>query len=297
VALFWLRVITLLAALVLAQHNLRLGRGDVRSARRLAVFVFVLAMLDWLLGERHSSAFREEASAVLLWTSRATFMAVIAWFTYVAVEPYVRRLWPQTIVTWSRLIAGRFRDSLVGRDLLVGTVLGIGLVWLDQLDVLIGHAFGDGTLIAKLPSAGHDLGELLGLRYKVGTAVSQMLWAVTFGMFMLLLLLLLRIAFRDARRGAVAFVLIVTVVTGYWATIDNFHPWLLGLITGTAVVLVLTRVGFVPLAIGLFVQTILMTNPLTLHWDAWYAPAAVFAGLVPLALASYGFYTARSPEM
>ncbi len=296
-ALFWLRVITILAALVLAQHNLRLGRGDVRSARRLAVFVFVLAMLDWVLGERHSSAFREEASAVLLWTSRATFMAAIAWFTYVAVEPYVRRLWPQTIVTWSRLIAGRYRDSLVGRDLLVGTVLGIGLVWLDQLDVLIGHAFGDGTLIAKLPSAGHDLGELLGLRYKMGTAVSQMLWAVTFGMFMLLLLLLLRIAFRDGRRGAVAFVLIVTVVIGYWATLDNSHPWLLGLITGTAIVLVLTRVGFVPLAVGLFVQTMLMANPLTLHWDAWYAPAAIFAGLVPLALASYGFYTARSPEL
>jgi hypothetical protein len=175
VALFWLRVITLLAALLLAQHNLRLGRGDVRSAKRLAVFVFVLAMLDWLVGERHSSAFQEEASAALLWTSRATFTAAVAWFTYVAVEPYVRRLWPQTIVTWSRLIAGWFRDPLVGRDLLVGTVLGTALTLMDQLDILLGRALGHGAIVAKLPAAGYELGELLGLRYKIGTVISQML--------------------------------------------------------------------------------------------------------------------------
>jgi eukaryotic-like serine/threonine-protein kinase len=294
-ALFWLRVITLLAALALAQYNLRLGRGDVRSARRLALFVFALALMDWVVGERHSSAFQEEASAALLWTSRATFMAAVAWFTYVAVEPYVRRLWPQTIVTWTRLIAGRFRDPLVGRDLLVGTVLGIALTLTDQLDIVLGKVVGDGAIVAKLPAAGYELGELLGLRYKIGTVISQMLWAVTFGMFMLLLLLILRIVFRDGRRGTVAFVAIITMVSGYWATIDNSVPWLLGLVMGIAVVLVLMRVGFVALAIGLFVQTLLMANPLTLHWAAWYAPAAVFAGLVPLTLASYGFYTARTP--
>jgi hypothetical protein len=91
------------------------------------------------------------------------------------------------------------------------------------------------------------------------------------------------------RRGAVA---IVTILMSAWATIDTSRPWLLGLITGVAVVLVLTRVGFVALAAGLFVQAILMANPLTLHWDIWYAPAAIFAGLVTLGLASYGFHTA-----
>jgi serine/threonine-protein kinase len=294
-ALLWMRVITILAALVLARHNLRLGRSDLRAARRLAGFVFVLAMLDWIVGERHSSAFQEEASAALLWTSRATFMAAVAGLSYVAVEPYVRRLWPQTIVTWSRLIAGRFRDPLVGRDLLVGTVFGVGLTWLGQVDVLVGRLFARGALIAKLPGAGHDLGELLGLRYKMGTLISEVLGAVAMGMFMLLLLLLLRIVLRDGRRGAVAFVAIVVVVFGAWANVDTSMPWLLGLITGIAVVLVLTRVGFVALAVGLFVQGVLIANPLTLHWDAWYAPAAVFAGMVPLVLASYGFCAARNP--
>ncbi len=293
VTAFWLRIITLLAAFVLAGHNLRMGRGDLRAARRLAVFVFVLAMLDWIVGERHSSAFPEEASAALLWTYRATFLAAVAWFTYVAVEPYVRRLWPQTIVTWSRLIAGRFRDPLVGRDLLVGAVLGIALTGLQQVDVLIGRLFGSGTIVGKLPTAGQDLGELLGLRYKMGTVISELLGAISLAMFMLLLLLLLRIAFHDSRRSAIVFCVVVATVYGLSATIDTSMPWLLGLVTGIAVPLVLTRVGFVALAVGLFVHGLLMANPLTLDWEAWYAPAAVSAGLVTLAVTGYGFYTAR----
>ncbi len=290
---FWLRIVTILAALVLARHNLRMGRGDLRAARRLAMFVFVLAMLDWIVGEPHSSAFPEEASASLLWTSRATFLAAVAWFTYVAVEPYVRRFWPQTIVTWSRLIAGRFRDPLVGRDLLAGSVLGIALTALQQLDVLLGKRFGSQTIAGKLPTAGQDLGELLALRYKMGTLISEMLGAICLAMFMLLLLLLLRIVFHDSRRGAVAFCAVVAMVYGLSSTIDTTMPWLLGLVTGTIVLLALTRVGFVALAVGLFVHGLLMANPLTLHWEAWYAPTAVSAGLVTLILAGYGFYTAR----
>jgi hypothetical protein len=40
----------------------------------------------------------------------------------------VRRFWPQTTIIWSLLPAGRFRDPLVGRDLLLGCILGVGLV-------------------------------------------------------------------------------------------------------------------------------------------------------------------------
>jgi serine/threonine-protein kinase len=46
------------------------------------------------------------------------------WALYIALEPYVRRRWPATLVSWSRLLAGRFRDPLVGRDVLVGCLAG-----------------------------------------------------------------------------------------------------------------------------------------------------------------------------
>ena len=36
----------------------------------------------------------------------------------------MRRRWPATLVSWSRLLAGGFRDPLVGRDVLFGCLLG-----------------------------------------------------------------------------------------------------------------------------------------------------------------------------
>jgi fructuronate reductase len=33
---------------------------------------------------------------------------------YVALEPFVRRMWPDALISWSRAIMGRLRDPLVG---------------------------------------------------------------------------------------------------------------------------------------------------------------------------------------
>ena len=37
---------------------------------------------------------------------------------YPAIEPWTCRLWPHVIITWTRVIAGRWRDPLVARDVL-----------------------------------------------------------------------------------------------------------------------------------------------------------------------------------
>ena len=36
----------------------------------------------------------------------------------------MRRRWPATLVSWSRLLAGGLRDPLVGRDVLAGCLIG-----------------------------------------------------------------------------------------------------------------------------------------------------------------------------
>ena len=36
----------------------------------------------------------------------------------------MRRRWPQTLISWTRVLAGRLRDPLVGRDVLVGAACG-----------------------------------------------------------------------------------------------------------------------------------------------------------------------------
>ena len=58
---------------------------------------------------------------MLVWTA-------FTWLTYIAVEPPIRRLWPQMLFSLARLLAGRVRDPLVGRDVLIGVLGGIVFV-------------------------------------------------------------------------------------------------------------------------------------------------------------------------
>jgi hypothetical protein len=39
---------------------------------------------------------------------------------YLALEPYIRRTWPELLVSWARILSGEFTDPLVGRDLIFG---------------------------------------------------------------------------------------------------------------------------------------------------------------------------------
>ena len=52
------------------------------------------------------------------------FFATELWLFYVALEPYVRRFWPQVMIGWTRRSRAGVRDPLVGRDVLVGVAAG-----------------------------------------------------------------------------------------------------------------------------------------------------------------------------
>jgi serine/threonine-protein kinase len=51
---------------------------------------------------------------------------------YLAVEPAVRRRWPWQITAWNRLLSGRWRDPMVGRDLLIGLGLGATVLFVTR---------------------------------------------------------------------------------------------------------------------------------------------------------------------
>jgi serine/threonine-protein kinase len=112
-------VLVAAGGLFLAVRNLRLGRGDRKGALRIAGFVFATRALHWALGGDHV-AHPHLLVALGVAFCGATALALLTWIAYVACEPYVRRLWPESLVSWTRVLAGRFRDPLVGRDVLIG---------------------------------------------------------------------------------------------------------------------------------------------------------------------------------
>jgi hypothetical protein len=118
-----LYALLLASGAVLGWRNFRLGRSDRRGAFRLAFCIFCSALLITLFIAHHTTS-SAELCVIEMGLAQACVMSLVSWMWYTALEPFVRRLWPQMLVSWTRLLDGRFRDPLVGRDLLVGVAIG-----------------------------------------------------------------------------------------------------------------------------------------------------------------------------
>ena len=136
--LFGLLFLLLLAVgAVLARRNLQSGKSDQRGALRVAATVGLLLLAAQLL-EAHHTLTGAEVFVVIGALSWALFIAAFFWLSYVALEPYVRRHWPHALIGWTRLLAGRWRDRRVGRDLLIGAIVGLAAVVIDRVAAALG---------------------------------------------------------------------------------------------------------------------------------------------------------------
>src|SRR6185503_10745261 len=191
------------------------------------------------------------------------FVAAYVWLLYIALEPHIRRVWPETMIGWSRLLAGSLRDPLVGRDLLAGVLVAIGDALMLALHVRLRHWSGRPPQFPVGASsnpfdgmeASSDL--LLGGRYAlsriVGSVMSIPVWSVTMLTFLLLFVLYVLLRRRSLAMAAMILGLTVTYVVahGGWllanAPADYFAPSVadvaLFAVVQTAILLVAVRFG------------------------------------------------------
>jgi serine/threonine-protein kinase len=112
---------------VLAWRNWRSGRYDPRGAKFLAGIALLLA-IPGVIALRASPIF---LIRVLLFT-------VSVWFFFITVEPYARRYWPDSLISFSRLSQGSLRNSLVASHILIGVLVAEvfgALVWPRIMDL------------------------------------------------------------------------------------------------------------------------------------------------------------------
>ena len=117
----------MIVAALVARANVKDGRGDRLGARRLAAVALVVPVIGWIFAATHVPDVGIEQGRLFEAVGQALFGAAMLWVFYLAAEPYVRRSWPHILITWSRVLGGRFRDALVGRDLLVGAACGVAM--------------------------------------------------------------------------------------------------------------------------------------------------------------------------
>src|SRR5881628_3914691 len=100
----------------------------------------------WFL-DAHQVASPAELDVFLGHLSYAMLRVGLTYVFYLAIEPYARRLWPRMLVSWVRVLEGRFRDPLVGRDLLVGCAAGALAALVQRLQFWIPEALGGASVL------------------------------------------------------------------------------------------------------------------------------------------------------
>jgi serine/threonine-protein kinase len=272
-------------AALMARKNLRRDNGDTRGALRLAVFIFGVSFLSWVIGASHVPS-TVELRWFLLAIANALLNAGISGMIYIALEPYVRRGWPKVIVSWSRLLSGQLRDPLVGRDVMVGILFGLTVHLLSSLSSYFLFLKG------APPSTVTDLQTMLGMRQIVDLFFgSVVLNSVQAALIALFLFFALRIGLRLRWGAGIPFVLIIV---GLSILTSGFGIQTLAILfIGIAAVFVMLRYGLVSFIFLIFTFQLLGAGTaLTSDFSAWYLNSEIFSMLVLLGLAGYSLHSA-----
>lgn len=273
-------VVIIFASALLAAGNLRRRRGDQRGAFRLAAFIFCGQMALWA-ARSHIIVSFGTFGVFLVALATSVFYGVMIWIVYIALEPYVRRRWPQTLISWSAVLIGRVRDAVVGRDVLIGCAVGSAIWVLNGLsEAWLLRAGGWPGLDNNVPLASS--------RGYLGVMFVGIQHGIREALFFFFLIFLLRAILRNQWAAGVAFALI-------FASLDlpsSGHPWFNASIS----FLVLFAMAFVVLRWGLLAlcATLLFSNLAQVpqaRLSSWYFGGTAFVLMVAVVMTIWAFHT------
>ncbi len=92
-----------LGAFFLARRNLRLSRGDEVGAFKLALVLCLMHVVAGLMTAHLSYDVATTLLTLGLLIGRGLLLGMVVYAIYMALEPDVRRRWPETLIAWSRV--------------------------------------------------------------------------------------------------------------------------------------------------------------------------------------------------
>lgn len=274
-------------AIWLALKNWKAGRTDRVGAWRLAVLVTTGAFFTFVLAAHYNSV-QGISRPFQTWVATSIFVGVLFGTMYMALEPHVRRRWPQVLVGWARLFSGRFTDPMVGKHLLYGVAGAMVAANLGGISNLAEKNLRLDPLLG-------DLQALEGVRFQFATLASvfaNMIGNVT---FMLFLLLGLRILLRNQWLAMAAT---AAIFAGLGAA-NSTLPWFtfgIGFLLNGLMMVYLLRFGFLATVIVLASNYLMGHFPPDFHWGNWYASSGTLCLLVLGAVTLFGYRVATTGQ-
>jgi hypothetical protein len=223
--------------------------------------------------------------------SQALFGAAAAWSLYIAIEPYIRRHWPDALISWARVQTGRIRDPLVASHILAGcAVLGVTMVLADTLRLTATHngsplSVGQNT-IGMLDSTSSFVAGLMGA-------------TVTFSLTAIMSLLIVFVLRLLVRRLWIAGVLgAILLGVGYLAGPGSLYGrMLLGLADALAfyaIVWIIEHFGLLAGAASYVLAAIAYSVPPA--FPSWYAGRGIVAIAIPATVYAWALWVILSDK-
>jgi tRNA A-37 threonylcarbamoyl transferase component Bud32 len=274
---------------LVAWHNIRVGRGDRAGAAKLAGLIFVLTMCGWISGAAHvTSAW--EVAMILVALSSAALNAGLLGAAYLAIEPHVRRHWPDALISWSRAQSGRLKDPLVASHVLAGmAAAGVAV---------FGLAAGD---VASRSSSRELLAFRLDSLNSVPVFVSGLIGIQSAALFVVIGFLLWVVLTRTLLRRAWLADVLASLLFGLGGlqtgnAVQNAFFFLIYALLGYSMVWTLRRFGllatlaYFAAALTASVSTIPMTFP------SWYSGRDLMTLGIPAAVAAWALWVIVSAK-
>ncbi|MEJ2111634.1 MAG: hypothetical protein P8Z37_17340 [Acidobacteriota bacterium] len=260
-----------------------MGRGDHRGATRLALFILIVWWLCWIFIEHHIPSIGE-LYLLFFSTAHGLMYCLWIWFLYIAFEPFVRRRWPSIMIGWSRLLAGKYHDPVIGRDLLVGCVAAVVIsLWLSIIKFLP-------EISVSLPPESSALWDLLsGSHMIVAWYLRFVTISILWGLGIAFIIFILKVLFR--RTWAVAAV--PTVLIGFIIFLSTSSIAMaisIAIVIG-AFLYLFFRFGLLAISASFLFFIIFTEFPITTRLSDWYFKIGLTGVVLLLVFVVYAFYT------
>lgn len=275
------RIALILAALGLAYDAHRRGRGDPRGTFRVFLGVSVLVVLFTLLAG-DGTDWTGMGSLLQKGMMHGVAVGGMLALYYFAFEPHARHVWPQTMVGSARLLAGRWSDPRVGRDVLIGIAFGVATAAAAYLSQLVPMWTG---CVAKPPILWHasTLDTLLGFAPALGIALEIVVDFARESFKFFMAIVVLRLILKHRVVTAVVAVMIWTLA---WrgdaapladSAVARLAPWAWGLTLAVTASFAVVRFGLLTLVAMFVTFGLLMTYPLSLDLGDWVSHVSTLA--------------------
>jgi hypothetical protein len=249
-----------------ARHNWRSGRGDRQGALRMAAVICVADVARRALLGAHFALVRIDVGFIFIQLALSLFLAAGTWVVYMALEPFVRRYWPDSLISWTRLLSGKLRDPRIGKDVLLGIVTGVAMALVTWGQVIAPTWVGRPPLAPGWPE----------MRYLEGLvqATAAINRYIVLGLFSAMILIFIVVVLRVAVRRMWLVMILATGLFTATNLLDYQKTQAVEIVSVIAVRTIMTfaaiRLGLLATIVAFVVVIILQGAPLTADSAKWY---------------------------